>query len=418
MNKLKKIDEIIILSLIITIFFLRYIKPLYPQWYLIDFVILIYLFFRMVNNGIRINLGVCISFYFLLLIISINIIKFGFGSNVTENLLMTFMPLTIMFYIIYLRKNYDFITLNLVALKFTRFLNVYFFFNSIIIMIQFLTGSFMMEKFIALNPLVVDHMTGFIGLSGGNILNFLWIATIIFNFYFYLESKSSIRLALILIQIIIMTLLSVANENKMFVLTLVVNVVIFLSIQFIKSGVSSIIIRRIVGILFVSIIVFLFLYKLSDGVTSAVDNVINLVGNFFGSGYPDQNNERAYLNYLAFQVYNASGFGIGINSINLNNQSIHQHLGINSSSFILIQGGLVYFLAIVNFYSVIILDLMAVRKKTPKLMLYFGVFTTILVASYAGQPFRDHYLFAMLSLIYFAWSLSLEDFRNFKNEGS
>ncbi|MCU5174422.1 hypothetical protein [Bacillus paranthracis] len=407
MNKLTKIDQVIITFLVATVFFLRYIKPLYPEWYLIDLMILIYVFFRMFNSKVGVNFGVVMSFYVLVLIIAINIINFGFGINVIENLLMIFMPLTILVYMIYLKKSYEFITLNLMALKFTKFLNIYFFINSAIITVQILTESFMMERFIVLNPLIVDHMTGFIGLSGGNILNFLWILTILFNLYFYLESKSILRLLMLICEIIIMTLLSVANDNKMFVVTLLVNIIMFLFVQIVKSGIQSVIMKRIIKIAVVAMVVFVALYKLSEDVSEGIENVIHLVSNFFGAEYPDHHNERAYLNYLAFHIYNADSLGIGINSVDLNNQSIHPHLGINSATFILIQGGLLYYISIVNFYSLIILELMAVRGAMKKIMLYVSIFLTILVASYAAQPFRDHYLFIMLSLIYFVCYLSL-----------
>lgn len=416
MNKLTKIDQAIITFLVATVFFLRYIKPLYPEWYLIDFVILIYVFFRVLNSKVRVNFGVAISFYILLLIIAINIMNFGFGMNVIENLLMVFMPLTIPVYMIYLKKSYEFITLNLMALKFTKFLNIYFFINSAIITVQILTESFMMKRFIALNPLIVDHMTGFIGLSGGNILNFLWIATILFNLYFYLESKSVSRLVVLICEIIIMTLLSVANDNKMFIVTLLVNIIMFLFVQIVKSGIQSVIMKRIIKIAVVAIVVFIALYKLSEDVLEGIGNVFHLVGNFFGAEYPDHHNERAYLNYLAFHIYNADSLGIGINSVDLNNQSIHPHLGINSATFILIQGGLLYYISIVNFYSLIILDLMTVRGMMKKIMLYFSIFLTVVVASYAAQPFRDHYLFIMLSLIYFVCYLSLNNHSSSKNK--
>ena len=72
----------------------------------------------------------------------------------------------------------------------------------------------------------------------------------------------------------------------------------------------------------------------------------------------------------------------------------------------MMQGGLVYFLAIVNFYTLIILDLISINKRGTNFVMYIIIFVTMLIVSYATQPFRDHYVVAMLALIYFVCYLS------------
>ncbi len=90
MNKLKKIDTLIIVGLIITTFFARYFKVLYPEWYRIDFLIMIYLCMRLLKFKFKLKLSIVLSFYFLVLIVCINIMKFGIGAVAIDNLLMTF----------------------------------------------------------------------------------------------------------------------------------------------------------------------------------------------------------------------------------------------------------------------------------------------------------------------------------------
>ncbi|ADH09679.1 hypothetical protein [Bacillus thuringiensis] len=415
MNKFKKIDRLIIVLLIITIFFARYFKVLYPEWYRIDFLIMVYLCMRLLKLKFKLKLSVAVSFYFLILIICINVMKFGIGTVAIDNLLMTFMPLTIIFYAIYLKTVYRYEVLHVEAYRFTKFLNIYFLFNSSIIVVQFLTGSFMMEQFFKINPLIEDHMTGFIGMSGGNILNFLWIATLLFNLYFYFEKKSVKRLIIILVEMVTMMGLSVVNENKMFFVTVIIYLLLFFFIQLVRVGIEAKHFRRFSQVVCFSVIGFFVLYVLNENIANEMDNVFNLLKDFMSNDIPDHHNERAYLNYLAFEVYNAATYGIGVNSIDLNNQSIHQHLGISSSSFIMMQGGLVYFIAIVNFYTLIILDLISINKRVTKFVMYIIVFVTMLIVAYATQPFRDHYVFAMLVSIYFACYLSFARTKEVKN---
>ncbi|WP_324630424.1 hypothetical protein [Bacillus paranthracis] len=415
MNKLKKIDTLIIVGLIITTFFARYFKVLYPEWYRIDFLIMIYLCMRLLKFKFKLKLSIVLSFYFLVLIVCINIMKFGIGAVAIDNLLMTFMPLTIIFYAIYLKTVYGYEVLHAGAFRFTKFLNIYFLFNSSIIVVQYLTGSFMMVQFLKINPLIEDHMTGFIGMSGGNILNFLWIATLLFNLYFYFDKKSVKRLIIILVEMITMMGLSVVNENKMFFVTVIIYLLLFFFIQLVRVGIGAKHFRRFFQVVCFSILGFFILYILNENIANEINNVFNLLKDFISNDIPDHHNERAYLNYLAFEVYNAATYGIGLNSIDLNNQSIHQHLGISSSSFIMMQGGLVYFFAIVNFYTLIILDLISINKRVTKFVMYIIVFVTMLIVSYATQPFRDHYVVAMLVFIYFTCYLSFARIKEVKN---
>ena len=194
---------------------------------------------------------------------------------------MTFMPLTIIFYAIYLKTVYDHELLHLVAYKFTKFLNVYFVFNSSIIVVQYLTGTFMMVQFLQINPLIEDHMTGFIGMSGGNILNFLWIATLLFNLYFYFEKKSVKRLVIILIEMIIMMGLSVINENKMFFVTVIIYLLLFFFIQLVRVGIEAKHFKRFSQVVCFSVLGFVVFYAVNENIANEIDNVFNLLNDFY-----------------------------------------------------------------------------------------------------------------------------------------
>ncbi|PAF15380.1 hypothetical protein CHH51_18575, partial [Terribacillus saccharophilus] len=156
-----------------------------------------------------------------------------------------------------------------------------------------------------------------------------------------------------------MLTLSVFNDNKMFIFTLIIYLSIFFFMEF-AVYLTLAKLRRVVTM--TSIIVFgaIILYFSSQQVNEEVNNVFSLINNFNLSGEeqsgPDKHNERAYLNYLAFNYYDGYELGIGLDKVDINNNSIHVHLGINSFSLITITGGFILLIAIINLYSVLILE--------------------------------------------------------------
>ncbi len=409
MKKLTKVDLATTLFLLFFLFFLRYRRVFYIEWYYIDFILMTLILIRTIYLGFRFDVIKFISFFLLLLVVSLNIVKFGFGDILIGNLLMQLMPLTLISFLIYLKRSYEHEVLTRLTYKLTIFMNLYFFINAAIILIQIKTGTFMMERFLIYNPNAFDHMTGLIGMNGVSVLNFFWIATILLNLFFYLERKSLKILIIIILEVIIAFSFSLFNDNKMIFLTFTFFVGLFFYFRFLSSGLSFKNINRVfrIVIFLIAILVCLFIFK--DKFGPEFNNTFNLINDFFSKSglYPNKNNERAYLNYLAFHYYNASGMGIGLNNVDLLHQSIHVHLGINSSSLVMILGGWIYLVVLVNIYTVYFVNLISIKGRRNKITIYLIIFLSVLFVSYATQPFRDHYIIAMLSLICFSYYLSM-----------
>ncbi|AJS60039.1 hypothetical protein [Paenibacillus sp. IHBB 10380] len=419
METMKKLDRAVLLIVIINTFFLRYIKVLYPEWYILDVFLLCYIAVQLLKQKIKFDFIVYLSLFFVMTVLAINIQKFGFNSNVISNILMLFMPGTLILYFIYLRKTYTVNVLELLAKNLTLFLNCYFVLNAIIVYIQYRTETFMMGKFIVYNSFIFDHMAGLIGMNGVSVLNYIWIATLLFNLYFFLESKSKWRLALLIVEFIVILVLSILNDNKMFSITFLPFLIAYFVFYFINHKISSKSIVKLLPIVFLAYVSCILIYSFTN-YSEEANKINDLVGDFLSgdSTVPNANNERAYLNYMAFHKYNANDLGIGLGNVTIPDKNIHVHLGINSSSLVLIQGGIVLLISVINLYSVLVLKLFSnITSVNKKIVIYIVIFSTLLISSYATQPFRDHYIFVSLLLIYLIFYLNTKK-RGIENEVS
>ncbi|MEH7544844.1 hypothetical protein, partial [Neobacillus vireti] len=297
-------------------------------------------------------------------------------------------------------------------LKLRRFLNLYFVLNTIIVIVQIKTGSFMLQKFLAVNHNRFDHFSGFVGLNGVSVLNFIWIATLLFNLYYYVEKNKTSTLFLVISQFIIMTVIHTFNDMKMFYMTSALFLFVFLTISLNRVKIFKTRYKQKSGLMFfitlytlpIIAVVAYYSFDLSDEFQKSFD----LVSEFFlnGSDVPSIYNERAYLNFEAFHLFNGFGTGIGLANVDIAHQTIHTHLTIHSSSLTIIQGGVIYLLAVVNFYSVLVLQLFSEMGNFKKIKTYLITFFSFLGCAYATEVFRDHYIFLTIAIIFFSMFLS------------
>lgn len=261
-------------------------------------------------------------------------------------------------------------------------LNIYFYVNAVIIIGQVAGVIPIAPQFIAENPSLIDHMTGLVGLNGVSTLNFIWIATIAGNVRFIRDSKW--RLVAVVTQLALAGWLSVLNDNKMFVVTAGLSAALMLAIN-LRT------IRRWIPILLLgAACVFPFLVDLFEslgrtesGVSLDLASILLYDPNLL----PNPNNERAYINFLAYHWYNGFGNGVGLGVANAESKEIHIHLGINSASLLLIQGGIPLLVVTTMILFVGLRAIVGRRGTMAALML--AVFTVMLV--YISNPIADRY---------------------------
>lgn len=405
MNKVKKLDLVLVYIILLNLLLIRYRRVLYTELYVPDLLILFYVFLNSVKSGLKLKLSTYLSLLFLVIVLATNAITFGLGSVFIDNIKMIFSPLVYIVFLNYLIKKYDFEAVEKLAFHLKKILNIYFFVNILIVLIQAKTETFLMNKFLGYNPAPFDHMDGLIGANGVGVLNFLWITTLLFNLYFYIRSRKKAALILFLVEFSLMFFVSKLNDNKMFLLT---TALIFLTFYIIKGFKIKLKISFLKVSLFYFVLpIILSLLILNPAIIKTVENSALMVGSFSfgGSTTPDPNNERAYLNYLAFNKYNANILGIGLQNVDMADQSIHVHLGINSSSLLLIQGGIIFLFSVIHFYIIMILKLFKGLSIRRKITFYFAIGTAITTMSYATQIFRDQYLSTCLMFIYLVFYL-------------
>lgn len=417
MEGVKKLDKIILGFILMNLLFFRYIKVFYNEWYSLDAVLIAYSLSGLLKGRISPKILMYFSALAVSISVLLNVWKFGASENVVDNLMMFISPASITLYFLYLNKKYNFTQKNRILKVISHILNAYFVINTLIIIVQIKTATFMMEKFIKFNPYVPDHMAGFIGANGVSVLNYLWITTLVLNIYFYFRNKSLKGILNISFQIVLMFVLSEFIDNKMFLVTTAAHLISFLLLYLFTKGINA----RNAHVWIVAALVILFAIPTvfnNENFVSQFEKTNELAKDFMSgeSGTPNKNNERAYLNYLAFNVYGASDLGIGMKNVDLLHQNIHKHLGINSASLVLIQGGIVLMMSLVFFYSALIFCFFRVSTGISRLIIFSLVSFNTMLCAYATQPFRDHYIIICFSLIFLTYEMYIESSQPINNE--
>ena len=399
MKDIKVMDRLIISFILFLVFFFRYIQVLYPFWYYLGLFLVGYILICMYQSRFRMRPWLLVSTLFLIVIILINIYYFGVGNVFIENFFMVFTPLTLIMYVGFLLHRYSFEVLFESGRKLIIFLNIYFWINAAIITIQYLTGSFMMTRFLSWGSYAFDHMTGLMGPFATGILNVFWISLLIMNLIYHLITKEKKWLITLLTMIPTMVILSHFNENKAFLPSALLFLIIFLMyFLFSKKCTYKRIIQTILILLSITLI-SLYAYNSSETIQQQVNKIIELASDFTSNGKPTTHNERAYLNWAAFNLYNASEFGLGINSVDFESQTIHKNFGINSMSLLLIHGGIYYLIAIVNISAILVTSGIK-QKANPSTFILFLIFLSYFsVFSLLTQPYRDNYVMVMIAIL-------------------
>ncbi|AZQ45455.1 hypothetical protein EJW27_01120 [Bacillus albus] len=399
---MKKADQFIIFMLLIGVFFLRYIKVFYEQWYILDIFLLIYVFVNLVQiskKSLGMYLWYFISVCMFIFCVSLNVMEYGAGKVFSDNIMMALMPITLIIYFSYLNQRYSFDILLQTSRKVMLFLNVYFWINTPIIVIQFLTENFMMGRFLSWGMYNFDHMTGFMGPFGTGILNVFWVSLLIGNLLFYLITRNKKWFFMFVLEVPIMLLLSYFNENKAFIPTAILFIAVILGYVFLCNKIT---VKAVVKLLFlggIGVIIGFIMYEYIDIVKEQVDSLIEVALDFDTNAALNTHNERAYLNYLAFKYYHADGLGLGINNIDFKTQMIHKNLGINSFSLMLIQGGIWYYLVNLNVYALVAVGALKRKFDIQAVSLYITFIVIFAFLSFITQPFRDHYTMFMVAIL-------------------
>lgn len=376
---------------------IRYFRPIFSilaifsfrLW--IDWLLLLFAFFS--GRGYRL-LGVSGIVVVLLsgLVLAGNLLEHGFTiAGIIESVNILLVLSVPMFYGALFLRLPPAVTLRH-RLSVRRILNAYFFANVGFIIGQ-ATGMLpIATAFLAENTFFQDHLTGLIGLNGVSTLNFLWVATIASNIYVGAVHAQRGGFALALVQLAIVIALSPVNDNKMVLLTISSAALVLLAAyaQWLRGWLIVFAAAAALAIPFaIDAVVSTF--------TSASGASLDLLRVIFydSAAQPNPNNERAFINDLAFRYYDASSTGIGLANANDTTESIHIHLGINSASLILIQGGWPLLIAATG---LLFIALRAIVARA-SFALQGALALMSIVVMYASNPIADRYSLIAICLI-------------------
>lgn len=403
-------DKTLVVALLLNLLVIRYFRSAYggPLELLspvvVDVVVGAYSGFRLFRLGARAPWLIVVSACLAGIVVLLNLAEFGLGRQAASNLVEALSPVSLLLFLAYLTRWYGPATIVALVRSLRGPLNIYFWLNGAVIVVQVATQSFLLGRFLAINSYVPDHIDGLIGLNGVSVLNFVWIATVIVNLAEWRVTRSASVLAHVALQIAFAAYISTQNDNKMFLPTFLVFGAAAFVIISVKLSPSRLMGAGTLAALAVAAVA-LFAPSLAEGALSS-RALQDLTDTFIYSHEdpPRPDNERAVFNFLAFENYDASSMGIGLNNVQVQGGSVtHEHLGINSASLTLIQGGLVLLGGLSLLYASVVTAILG-RGETLPIVLIIGVTTwlSVLTAAYASQPFSDHYLMTALTMCYLA----------------
>jgi hypothetical protein len=413
-DRIGQADLILFWFLILNEFVIRYLRTAVPLFEVfsfkawIDWILLAYVLVRLVSTRFKLSGGVYIASLILVIVVSINLAVFGFNGLAASTLITILSPLSLFAFFAYLRRSYNDEAFARLSRQLRIFLNCFFLLNTPIIYMQIATGSFLMGPFLAINPTVFDQMDGLIGLNGVPVLNFVWIATILFNVEQSLSEKRPGPAVLAACQFAVIVHISIFNDDKMMGLTFATVGFGYVIVRLTRSGRLATGLLKKLTVAGAGLTALLALFSAGvSGISGSVLNVLQLFWYSAGS-VPDPNNERGMLNYLAFSRYGAAGLGSGLATIDPNDRSIHLHLGINSASLLLIQGGVFFLFAVILLYASAAYAIVRWGGGFG-LPIFLSVFAIVVMSAYASRPFDDQYLVISLCLIFLLFSLAGAD---------
>lgn len=280
----------------------------------------------------------------------------------------------------------------------SKLMNIYFFFNIPIMIAEHLTGSFLVSRFLAVNPYLSDQVTGFIGINGTAIMCLYWVSLIIFNLFIYMVDKKKIRLAMMIFEFVSMFLIAqYYSEIKNFVPTIIISIVILFVIQ-IKSRMSIRFLETIFGTITIGIILFVLLYNISNQFRELIENFLLLyeqlkVGNGDGSDI------RIHTFWVAYTYLR----GLGFSNIDFSNQSYAGQLDVTSLNVLMIYGGIIFTLLTIFFMAHVMSFIVNQHVENSYLWSDIGLSILIFYFCIITVPFQDDILILFVYLIAFGY---------------
>lgn len=268
-----------------------------------------------------------------------------------------------------------------------KWLNIYMFFNSFIIIAQYFSPYFMMNRSVLANmnnEAYFDQITGFLGMNGTTRWSIWSLLTIVLNFNRYYEYKNKKIFRYNIFFICLSLVLSMLNSSRGFFVSLPLTIIIyFLVVRRVSINVKfKYFVCLIAAFLAVGI-----LYAISPTVKGLIDSSVGGKIELYASGDVDRmiasGDDRAAAVAAGVEYGGMYGEGIGSIPMHLAGDAEIRYLGLNSaSSYIYMIGVFGYFLYAFVLARLVVTMCFGKDKlyifKTIVFMIYFVILSYLL----------------------------------------
>lgn len=283
-------------------------------------------------------------------------------------------------------------------------LNVYFFINNIIIVMQYFIPYFLMNKSAIgniSNNTYFDQLTGFLGINGTTRWIIVSTFLIILNFYIGYKRNQKGIIQYNIFLIIESAIISMINSARGFLIIAPLTIAIYMF--YIKRIKASVRVKQIGAVLAV-VAVLVVIYLTNDFVNQYVNELIADKFRIYLSGdisyMVAANDDR--VKATVYAVENGGLFGNGIGSVPMHSSNdFTKHLGLNSaSSYIYMIGVIGYFLV-----NILCAHLALINDKNKKRGKVFVYIIYLLVLSYLLPIYSSFVLLPAIFMIFYIFSL-------------
>lgn len=359
--------------------------------------ILSYKFFYK-KEKIKINKLTTLLFFLFIIYILINILFTEDHSIIVSRIIYYIItPISIYSFFIFLTENIK-IDEKYIKKTIPIILNIYFFINIPILIIQCQGTGFLMLNLNSnySNHLYVDHISGLLGLDGTHKLGLLTIAVIFVNIYSALKTKKMKYYIITIIDIIFILVLSLYNDNKaLFIVLPLVLLPVFYSILKIQNNKLFKGTFVVLSICILGVIIYMLIPNVQIFLE---EKIFYLFDENNSNNFEEQ--ERTFVVKYSLEEGNGYliGKGIGCKMPKLEPKA---HFGINDMSILIYEGGVIYLILWILIITELLYKCVCGTDKNLKIKIAIFLYTFLF--AYYDQiitNWKQAFLYALIFLMY------------------
>ena len=285
-----------------------------------------------------------------------------------------------------------------------KFLNIYYFLNNCIILIQYFVPYFLMNRGAIAsvnNVAYYDQLTGFFGINGTTRWDVWGIFLILLNFYYYYKRNDKKIMIYNVFLIVFTSIISMLNSARSFLIIAPMLIAVYLLVvhqTMLKKRVKQIIV--VFGVIGIGVLVYNHNSYVNEFINDLIEDKVTVYLTFDLDYMVETNDDRAKA--LDYVLDEGKEFGLGIGSVPMHSSTkTVKYIGLNSiSTYILMIGKYGYLLWTYMLASFAIK--WDRKKRFTKGIIYFCI---LIILSYFLPIYSGLTLLPAVLLIFYLYSL-------------